>query len=524
MATSTLPADRRFLWVNWLLLLAVALVGIAHLAFLPPFEGFDESNHFAYIQQIADTGTIPRFGIDKVSSDIESYPGPHPYSPKAPYDNVGGLTYRSFFNGSTVPSLAPENGLVYRPGRLTNSEAQHPPLYYMVMVPFYLLAKSWSWPAVFLLLRSVSWAIAFAGFVIGCRATQQSLMALKVSPNLCLLAAAWPFLFPQFFPEMARLGNDSLCLLFMGIGWWLMLRILVDRRVATTIVLGVVLGLGMLTKAFFVPILVGCVALLWFHELRERDGRQLRNAVILAVSACLVGGGWYVYRYVTVGSLIPANDIIALQHEHGSILSQILATVGLGGVLRGFGQLIVSFAWAGTWSYGRFSPLFTLPVILLAAVPFTCWLIKLRWAPTPVIAPLFIATPMVLGLCYYMLTQLARGAEGGGTPGWYLHIMAGPLSVALIMGWRQRAILAVLAVYAVLYHAVLWAMQLSLFSGCAFKAGSYKYTQFDFAHCFIVPERLAVLAEPWLGAVALAGALVAVIAAGLRWRASASTV
>src|SRR6185312_9709189 len=99
----------------------------------------------AYIQQIADTGTIPRFGIDKVSSDIESYPGPHPYSPKAPYDNVGGLTYRSFFNGSTVPSLAPENGLAYRPGRLTNSEAQHPPLYYMVMVPFYLLAKSWSW-------------------------------------------------------------------------------------------------------------------------------------------------------------------------------------------------------------------------------------------------------------------------------------------------------------------------------------------------------------------------------------------
>lgn len=517
MALSVPAADRHFTWVNSLLLLAVALAGLAHLAFLPPFEGFDETSHFSYIQELADAGTVPRFGIDKMSSDVDSYPGPHPYASRPPFDNVGGLTYRSFFNGSTLPSLTPQNGLSYRPGHSVNPEAQHPPLYYLLMAPFYLMAKGWSWPALLLLLRAVSWTIAFAGFVIGCRATQQSLMALKVSPNLCLLAAAWPFLFPQFFPEMARLGNDSLCLLFMGIGWWLMLRILADRRISTTLLLGLVLGLGMLTKAFFVPILVGCVALLWFHELRERDGRQLRNAVILLVSACVIGGGWYLYRYLTVGSFITANDIMAAQ-ANGPILGQILNTVGIGGVLRGFGQLIVSFAWAGTWSYGRFSPLFTLPVILLAAIPLVCWLIKLRWAPTPVIAPLFIVTPMVLGLCYYMLTQIVRGGAGAGTPGWYLHIMAGPLSLALIKGWRYRAILAVLAVYALIYHAVLWAMQLSLFSGCAFKAGDIKYTQFDFAHCFILPDRLAVLGEPLLGAIALAAALGVAIAAGLQWR------
>jgi len=126
---SALPPDRSFLWINRLLL-AVALAGIAHVAFLPPFEGFDETNHFSYIQQIADTGTIPRYGIDKASSDVDSYPGPRHYSPSPPYDNVGGLTYRSFFNGSSVPSLTPEGGLAYRPGRSVNAEAQHPPLYY----------------------------------------------------------------------------------------------------------------------------------------------------------------------------------------------------------------------------------------------------------------------------------------------------------------------------------------------------------------------------------------------------------
>jgi hypothetical protein len=518
---SALPPDRSFLWINRLLLLAVALAGIAHVAFLPPFEGFDETNHFSYIQQIADTGSIPRYGIDKESTDVESYPGPRHYSPSPPYDSVGGLTYRSFFNASSVPSLTPEGGLGYRPGRWVYGEAQHPPLYYTLMAPVYLLAKGWGWPGVFLLLRLASWAIAFAGFVIGCRATQQSLMALKVSPRLCLLAALWPFLFAEFFPEMARMGNDSLCLLLMGIAWWLMLRLLADRKIATTLWLGLILGLGLLTKAFFVPILVGCAGLLCFHELRERDGRQIRNAAILLVSACVVGGGWYLYRYLMVGNFIVANDIMAVQ-QHGSVLAQIMNSVGLGGVLRGIGQLTVSFAWAGTWSYGRFPPIFTLPVILLALLPLFNWLIKLRWAPTPVIAPLFVVTPMLLGLGYYMLTQIARGPGAAGTPGWYLHIMAGPLSLALIMGWRQRIILAALSAYALVYHAVLWAMQLSLFSGCAFKAGDYKYTQFDLGNCFILPERLGVLGEPLLGALALAAAVAVAIAAGVGWRRAAA--
>src|ERR1700674_1909982 len=100
MALPGTPTDRTFIWVNRLLLLAVALAGIAHVAFLPPFEGFDETNHLAYIQQIAETGTIPRYGVDRVSVDIEQYSGPRSF------DQTAGRTYRAFFNGSS-PSLQP---------------------------------------------------------------------------------------------------------------------------------------------------------------------------------------------------------------------------------------------------------------------------------------------------------------------------------------------------------------------------------------------------------------------------------
>jgi len=123
-------------------------------------------------------------------------------------------------------------------------------------------------------------------------------------------------------------------------------------------------------------------------------------------------------------------------------------------------------------------------------------------------------------LVYYMLTQIARGPGAAGTPGWYLHILAGPLSLAFVTGWRGwwRYLLAALAGYAILFHIGVWAMQLSLFSGCAFKAGDYKYVQFDLATCFVDPARLAVIAEPLLGGLCLAVALVLALLAALEWR------
>ena len=42
--------------VTGLLLAAVAFLGLAQIAFLPPWEGFDETAHWSYIQELSDTG------------------------------------------------------------------------------------------------------------------------------------------------------------------------------------------------------------------------------------------------------------------------------------------------------------------------------------------------------------------------------------------------------------------------------------------------------------------------------------
>lgn len=514
MEFTGLSLDRDVVRATSLLLLAVALAGIAHLAFLPPFEGFDEAGHFSYIQQIADTGQIPHPGANSRSADVDAYPGPRSYSGVAPFDQVSGVTFKEFFAGPLPGPLGPVER-TYQPGNSLNGESQHPPLFYLLLVPLYLLGRSWSWPALLLLLRSASWALAFTGFAVGCLATQRQLRPLNTSPPLLLLVPAWPFLFPQFFPEMARLGNDSLCLFLAGIAWALLPRLLERKRPADALLMGVILGLGLLTKAFFLGITGGLALFLVFVALKRNEWSLLRIVVMTTGVAVALGGAWYTYELYSTGSLTGARDVIAAARQ-GNLGQRMIEGFSLLRFLQGIGQITVSFAWAGTLSFNRFPPIYTLPMILLALLPSLEWLRRLARLPITAAAPLFIAGPFILGLAYFRLTQMARDGEGTGTPGWYLHMLAGPLAFALVLGWRWRRVLAGLALYALGFHAFVWTMQLSLFSGCAYKAGTYKYTQFDLGGCLIVPERLAVLGYPLLGGMALAAAL-ALAGGGTAW-------
>jgi hypothetical protein len=68
---------------------------------LPPWEGFDETSHYSYVQQLADQWVLPRFHTARMAADVEAYArdAPMPYANVPPYSRNGGLTYQSFFAG-----------------------------------------------------------------------------------------------------------------------------------------------------------------------------------------------------------------------------------------------------------------------------------------------------------------------------------------------------------------------------------------------------------------------------------------
>jgi hypothetical protein len=489
---------------TWLLLLAVFCAGVAHIALLPPFEGYDETAHFSYVQQLADTGRVPVYGQDRLSADIAAYSGPMP----AP----AGQPYRDYF--LSVPSQLPSDGPTrYAPGENFNWEAQHPPLFYLAMaLPYRALAGlPWRWH--FLGLRLTSWTIGFAGFAWGALTTQCVLRRRGATDARLLLPMTWPFLFPEFFPELARLTNDSLCILLLACAWWLVLRWLnCGGGWPKALTLAATLGAGLLTKAFFLSVTVGIGALLLVTTMRQH-WPQRWPALAVPLLAVVLGGPWYLAKLRATGSLTGSANLIDLA-AHGGLLLGLRAHFAIIEYLRGLGGIVSSFCWAATWSFALPSRLFLLPVAALAIVPLGVYVVRLRRLDLAAWSPVFLIAPVVAGLCYHLLAMLAETGTGNVTPGWYLHIFAAPLSLVLVLGWPGRRLMVPLLVYAVAFSGMVACIQISFFSGCLPRVGLAK-VWLPAADCLLDVGRLRVLAEPDLGLPALAVAVLALGSAGI---------
>ena len=488
---------------TWLILSAVALAGVAHIALLPPWEGYDEFAHYSYVQQIADTGTIPLLNRDRISTTVDEYNGPFPYgNGDPPFDVTGKETYRGF-RAHRAPKLT-AGELQYRPATRPNWEAQHPPLFYALLAPLYTLTKHLDFTLHLFILRLAAWTIAFAGLAVGVTGTLR--LVEGNARNTRPILAAFPFLVPEFFPEMARLGSDSLCLPLMSAVWLLCLRLTGDKaRTADAVFLGTTLGLGLLTKAFFIPIAAGaCAAIAVCGR-----GSRPRQLLLVGLLAFVFGGWWYVRNLLLLGSITGSADFT--NATAAVVWNGLWSNVSILGLLEGLGRLVFTFAWAGTWSLARLPEALIAVPVLLVALTCGAWLAQLKSLPSNARLPLFLLGPFVLGLLTHMIVWLAM-TRTTVTPGWYLHIAAVPIAFAMALGWKWPRLLNVLATLSVLVGIVAWILQLSLFSGCATKAAD-KYYSFTGADCFIDFSILNVLAFPGVAAVALALALLFAIAA-----------
>ncbi len=289
----------------------------------------------------------------------------------------------------------------------------------------------------------------------------------------------------------------------------------------TAVLIGVTLGAGLLTKAFFIPItaavaLFGLIPLL--SKTQNRRSHEALRLLWMLLPALLIGGVWYAYQYTTQGDLIGSDDAIRLAHR-GGLLTNLKENGTVFGVLRGITVTAVSYSWGGTWSLTRPSPLLHLPLLLLAAWVIGAFVIEVKRRPLTDSAwlPVWLFGVFGCGLFYHVVESVAINGNGN-TPGWYLHILmpwaAPAIGVGVCSIWqraRVRVPLVVLLLYAVLFQLVVLWSQFTLFTGCAVK-GDDKYFKFSApAFCLdqaqVMLDRLAVLGWPVLAFVGFCGGL-----------------
>jgi hypothetical protein len=496
------------------LLSAWLALGVAYISFLPPWEGFDETAHHSYLQQLVDTRQVPRRGASFLSEDVEEYARRAPLPYDAP---LGRLTYRSFFEappdtvavGRAAIQGRPASPRQYVPGSVPNWQQQHPPLAYVALAPVYLTTAHLSWAAHLWSLRVaaylVAWlslAIAAAACMAGARATTG---ADRDRWHWALIGVSiWPLCFPAWFPDMARLGNDAFSAALVS-GIWLTTVRCRDRIVGMkpALTLGMLVGAGLLTKAFFIPVAAGLTAYICLDGGRHEPlGRRAAAVTVMLVTAGVIAGWWNLENWQQYYDL-------ATSQRTGGLFNGLAQRFSVAAWLRGHAALVATVAWPGSWSLARPPYPFFVPLgvlVLLSAGAYAAALWRTTWPPV-VRLPGWLLLAMLAVLLYYVWLRVAFIGEGRLAAGYYLHFLAGPLGSALGFGlwawWGRpafRRLFVGLAAYALAFAAAISCAQLLLFAGVLTKSAQKFYElAAPLPRPALLFGRLGVLAFPWLG-------------------------
>ena len=422
--------------------LSFVLLCLAHILLLPPYEGFDETAHYSYISILSDRHEIPDLRLTPLDATVENDRRglPRPYGAAPSPEMNGGITYSGFFTDVIISEREealrkfwhkPQQPVVYTPdipARGVNWQGQHPPLYYLLLDLPYRVVRFWSPGARLLLLRLCSVFLACSSLVFWLKTV--SLFPSAETRRLLLLVGVSVIFFPSLFYDLSRLGNDSLMTLLFVASLYFLLSTYVHKqeRLIDFAKLAFTLGLGLLTKLFFLPLWGGAIlSSLWLGVRITKLGLKplLLRVLLLVGLPLLLAGWWFAFFYSRYGMVVGSDELYAFRSTipsppHELTNSQFFAQ--LFSVAKGF---VTTFLWCGTWSWVRpprllyicFLPLFALTVYgLILFVKDPRQLEKRQIVTTAGL----LCIPLLPGFLYHMYLRVAFTGIGAGTGGYYL--------------------------------------------------------------------------------------------------------
>jgi hypothetical protein len=279
---------RYYLAAIWLVFL---VRGAFYCNLIPMWEGFDEWGHYAFVEHVRlHPGVLPRTtdGVtEEIRESVQSAPIRHEASDP-----------------------------------MTLFEAQQPPLYYWILS---LPNRIWTANDIATRvhrLRLISVLMASLTIPFAWLAALELFSSRALAVSVCALITAMPGL----MIDIARIGNESLAI---ALGSWLILLLLRKNAPA----LGIALGLGLLTKAYFlafIPILI------------------FRRRIYSLGVALSIGGWWYWRNFRLTGTW--TGEIMDVAATRVGWTAK-LAAVGKIHWLRVLDVALWTHIWTGAWSF-----------------------------------------------------------------------------------------------------------------------------------------------------------------------------
>jgi hypothetical protein len=293
----------RILWLPIILIAFVVLAAIYSVA-MPIFEASDEVSHYAVVQHIADTGTLPvqQPGV-KTAWDQEGSQPPLYYllvAPLARIIDTRDAAERMVRNPHAAPgdpSLDANRNLII-----------HSP------------AENFPWHNTTLVVH----LIRFISIVMGAGTIGLSyLIARRIFPDRSSIpigTAALIAFNPMFIFISASVNNDNLTILLASLALYLSVLCWyeppgrVDRSGwLRRVLLGVVLGSAALSKLSGLTLLPIVALILSVRHLRRRDWRGwILSGAMIALPVLVIAGWWYARNLQLYGELFGLDTMVAI--------------------------------------------------------------------------------------------------------------------------------------------------------------------------------------------------------------------
>lgn len=407
----------------WIIFL---IQGVFYATIFPAWEGFDEPVHLAYIQFISRTKTLPVYGHSEISGEIQSSIESMPVS-RSLFPNSK-LHYGDL-RGMPAENIEPKGR-----GKIPLYEAHQPPLYYLLMLVPYKLFESHSLLARLYATRFCSVFLA-SFFIFPAYGLARKLTESKTKLIFIIFTAV---AFPGLYIDIARVGNDSLGVLLYSVLCYIAVALQKDFSKKKCIMAGLVLGLGLLTKMYFLTALIPLALLLGVKFVRLRDQRMriLKGSLLLLFAAGLLIMPWLIRNYRLFGIFVVTHERIVLTDV---TLKAKLQQVLIMPWFHEFGVIFRSFVWVGGWSFldqpKAVYDFFKYFLMIAGLGAIVCFLREKKSTLTSMGVPALFVGSFLLGLMdFSVLSFMARDVLGAAG-GWYLYAIVVPISVLLVFGF-----------------------------------------------------------------------------------------
>jgi hypothetical protein len=434
---------------------------VARLGFyssmLPLWEGYDEWAHFSVVRHMAVSHEALVERDAPVPRDVDASLQLAPVPWEMRYLPPPWLTQDSYWSLPAEMRARREAAFRTMPrawsreagdGGFRAYEALQPPLYYWMMTPAERLLGGSSLAVQVMTLRWLSVLLASLAIPL-----VFSVGRMVLDEPLALGSAAIVALMPGVALDVARVGNDGLSMVLFSLLAWLAVRMAVRGwDLWLSIGLGLTLGLGLLTKAYFLTA-IPAFALLWLWELlgvrgsnrsltvaaRNREGgnREGGRAVtvlhgfLAAAIGAAMAGWWYLRNLQLTGTLSGLSESVMIGHAGPVAMLRQAVSINWA---KAIDAILFSHLYFGGWSSltvrSWMYHVFYL-VILVAAVGLV-W--KARTRETGALGVLYGA--FWAGQCYnVVLLYMSKGLAG--SMGWYLDAVVAAEVVLCVAGLRR---------------------------------------------------------------------------------------